>query len=105
MKPNYNKFYTDIVNLKFPEKKQECEFLLNKEELSVMEILLLNKIIFNTDNASRETNQKHRSYQKSDILQILDYQKKHNLNNTQLAKHFKLSRNTVTKWKKLFLIK
>lgn len=104
MKPNYKKFYTDILSLKFPEKKQECEVLLNKEELSVMEILLLNKIIFNTNKASEETNQKHRSYQKSDILQILDYQKKHNLNNTQLANHFQISRNTVAKWRKQFLI-
>lgn len=102
MKPDYNKIYTDIVNLKFPEKKQECEVLLNKKELSVIDILLLNKMIFNTDKTTEETNQKYRSYQKSDILKILDYQKKHKCNNTQLANHFKLSQNTITKWKRLF---
>jgi hypothetical protein len=34
---------------------------------------------------------------------MLDYQKKNKLTNSQLAKHFKLSRNTVTKWKRLFV--
>lgn len=105
MKPDYNKIYTDIVSLKFPEKKQKCEHLLNKKDLSVMEILMLNKIIFNTDKSSEETNQKLRSYQESDILQILDYQKEQKCNNTQLANHFRISKNTVTKWKRLFLTK
>ena len=86
-------------------KKQKCEHLLNKKDLSVMEILMLNKIIFNTDKSSEETNQKLRSYQESDILQILDYQKEQKCNNTQLANHFRISKNTVTKWKRLFLTK
>lgn len=47
-------------------------------------------------------NQKYRSYDKATIIEILNYQKKNSLNNTQLSNHFKLSRNTVTKWKTLF---
>lgn len=31
-----------------------------------------------------------------------DYQKNNNLNSSQLANHFKLSRNTMAKWKKMF---
>lgn len=104
MKPNYNKIYTDIVNLKFPEKKEECENLLNKKELSVMDVLLLNQKIFKTDKTSLENNQRLRSYKKTDVLHILNYQKKYQLNNNQLANHFKLSRNTVAKWKKIFYI-
>ena len=33
---------------------------------------------------------------------ILKYKKDNQLNNTQTAKHFKLSRNTVTKWIKIY---
>ncbi|HUH25918.1 MAG TPA: helix-turn-helix domain-containing protein [Flavobacterium sp.] len=47
-------------------------------------------------------NQKYRSYDKATIIEILNYQKKNGLNNTQLANHFKLSRNTVAKWERLF---
>lgn len=49
-----------------------------------------------------KVNKSHRAYSKEAIYKILEYQKKNCLNNTQLAKHFKLSRNTVTKWKILF---
>ncbi len=102
--PNYRRIYSDILN-KHPEKKAECLPLLKKENLSVLDIIELNKIIFGiVDKQKQAENQKHRSYSKSDILKILDYQKKNNLNNTQLANNFSLSRNTIAKWKKMFLI-
>ena len=43
-------------------------------------------------------------HHKTTILEILQYQKNNNLNNNQLADHFKLSRNTITKWKKIYII-
>ena len=46
---------------------------------------------------------KHRSYCKTTILKILDYQISHALNNTQLAQHFDVSRNTIAKWRRLFI--
>ncbi|UWX61770.1 helix-turn-helix domain-containing protein [Chryseobacterium oranimense] len=104
--PNYKNIYSDIVSKKFPHKQKECETLLKMDSLSFLNIIELNKIIFGVSDIQTENfNQKHRSYQKSDILKILDYQKKNKLNNIQLANHFKLSRNTVTKWKKMFLVK
>ncbi|GAA4161460.1 hypothetical protein GCM10022217_27140 [Chryseobacterium ginsenosidimutans] len=101
--PNYKKIYTDIINMKFPEKKVECDQLLSKKKLSVFDILELNNRIFGKPNDIQEkNNQKHRNYTKGDIIEILKYQKYNYLNNTQLALHFKLSRNTVTRWKRLF---
>ncbi len=47
-------------------------------------------------------NQKLRSYNEEDILRILQYQKNHNMNNLQVAERFGLSRNTMTKWRRLF---
>ena len=103
--PDYFQIYTDILNKKHPDKKEECQSLLQKENLSAIDIIELNKKIFDKQNKETESfNQKHRSYSKTDILKILDYQKKHKLNNTQVANHFNLSRNSVTKWKKMFLI-
>ena len=98
--PNYKRIYSDILNKRYPEKKEVCKQIIQKANLSVFDVIKLNEKIFGTNQSK---NQKLRSYSKSDILKILDYQKKNNLNNSQLANHFKLSRNTVAKWKKLFL--
>ena len=105
IKPNYKKIYTDILSQKYPEKKDKCISLLEKQNLSALDIINLNEQIFGagTSKTHNNSNQRHRSYSKADILKILDYQKKHKLNNSQLALHFKLSRNTVAKWKKMFL--
>lgn len=97
--PDYNKIYYDIIMIKFPSRMEDCKRLLSKERLTALDVITIDKILFgeNTEN------NKHRSYNKKTILKILDYQKKNKLNNSQLAKHFQLSRNTVTKWKKIFI--
>ena len=102
---NYQQIFRDILDTKYPEKKKVCIPLLQKENLSAMDIVKINTEIFGISRENETSNQKHRSYHKSDILKILNYQKKHNLNNSQLANYFKLSRNTVAKWKKIFLNK
>lgn len=103
--PDYKKIYFDILNKKYPHKKEECIILLEKSTLSAIDIIRLNEKIFGKpDRESEIFNQKHRSYSRSDILKILDYQKKNKLTNSQIAIHFKLSRNTLAKWKKIFLV-
>ncbi|RTZ46247.1 helix-turn-helix domain-containing protein [Chryseobacterium arthrosphaerae] len=72
---------------------------LEKEEMSAFDIITLNNLIFGSDH----NNQKHKSYTISDIKEIMEYQFKNNLSNQDLAKHFNLSRNTVTRWRKIFL--
>lgn len=101
--PDYKKIYTDILIKKFPYKHEECKGLLQKQKLSALDIIVLNKKIFGKDEYSLSRNQKHRSYSESDILEMLHYQKKHKINDSQLAKHFNLSRNSVTKWKRMFV--
>ncbi|MCS4304925.1 helix-turn-helix domain-containing protein [Chryseobacterium sp. BIGb0232] len=98
--PDYKKIYSDIINIKYPEKEEMCRIFLSKENLSVLDVIQINKVLFNTNSSDNtQFNQRHRSYDVSAISHILDYQKKYQLNNSQLAKHFKLSRNTITKWK------
>lgn len=98
--PDFNLIYYDIITQKYPQKYAVCKYLLLKKELMALDILKINALIFGT---SEKNSQQYRSYSKADILRILDYQKKNQLSNTQLALHFKLSRNTVGKWKKNFL--
>ncbi len=100
--PDYKIIYTDIINKKYPHKAIECSSILEKKELSVIDIIELNQKIFGTDIES--FNRKYRSYSRQDILHILNYQKRYNLNDSQLANHFKLSRNSVAKWKKIFQV-
>ncbi|MDM1071450.1 helix-turn-helix domain-containing protein [Empedobacter brevis] len=103
-KINYKTLYTDILNDLYPSKISVCQEILDKKSLTVLDILELNQFIFGDEHKKNiEVNQKFKSYSRQDILLILDYQKKHQLNNAQLAHHFKLSRNTVTKWKKIFI--
>lgn len=101
--PDYKKIFIDILNMKFPARLPEFQYLLDKDELSVLDVIEVNQKIFNL-NTTTDNNQKLKSYDEITILEILNYQRKNKLNNRQLASQFKLSRNTITKWKKLFKI-
>lgn len=98
--PDYKRIYSDIINKKYPHKRQECSDLLKKSNLSVLDIIKLNRKIFGLNR--QQSTYRHRSYKESDILEILNYQKTNMINNAQLARHFNISRNTIAKWKKLF---
>ena len=100
---NYKNIFCDLLTKKYPERLSEFQDILNKDSLNELDVLTISKKL----SISKETNTedgKIRSYSQSTILKILDYQKKNRLNNIQLANHFSLSRNTVAKWKKIFLI-
>lgn len=65
-----------------------------------MDKICLNAIITGSeDKQTIRDNQKPKSCDKRTILQILDHQKKHQLNNSQLTAHFRLSRDTVANCK------
>ncbi|MEI3791144.1 MULTISPECIES: helix-turn-helix domain-containing protein [unclassified Chryseobacterium] len=99
--PDYKRIYTDLINEKYPDKKEACRTILSKKTLSILDVIACSNIL--TDKEDKNTlifNQKHRFYDKQSILEILNYQEKYGYNNAQLARHFKLSRNTVANWKK-----
>lgn len=101
--PNYKKIFTDILVSKHPEKYERCRSILQKEALSMLDVIKLNQMIFATeDHGTAEFSRKQRSYDESSILEILEYQKRNGYNNTQIASKFKLSRNSVARWKKIF---
>lgn len=98
---DYKKIYKDIIMDKCPQKYLLLEEILNKDKLIAIDILRLNKIIFEqNDTKNDEFNQKLKSYTIQDVNYILNYQKRNKMTNNQLAKHFKMSRNTISKWKK-----
>ncbi|WP_300674732.1 helix-turn-helix domain-containing protein [Soonwooa sp.] len=101
--PNYNKIYSDLIQHKFPERISEFSSIFNgKQRLSTFDVITLNQKLFG--KIDDDTNQKLRSYSKNDIIEILNYQKKNNMNNSEMANYFKISRNSIAKWKKLFLV-
>lgn len=102
--PDYKRIYTDLVNEKYPEKKDVFTVILSKKNFSVLDVIACNRILSSREDKNTFIfNQKHRSFDQQSILEILDYQKKHQCSNVQLALHFKLSRNTIAKWKKKFI--
>ena len=102
-RPNYKKIFEDIIVEICPERKSEFTFYLDNDNFSIMEVIDINQKIFGSgDKETSYFNQRHRSYDSETILKILAYQKNKNLSNVQLANHFKLSRNTVSKWKKMY---
>ncbi|KFC19603.1 transposase [Chryseobacterium sp. FH1] len=102
VKPDYKLIYSDILQSKYPEKIYSCKAILRKDNLSTLEVIKLNKLIFGVSDERSKENQRYRAYDKTAIINILEYQKTNKLNNTELACHFRLSRNTITKWKKFF---
>ena len=101
--PDYRRIFLDIIEMKYPEKKEICKNILNKKELLTLDVIHLNHMVFGIkDKETFVFNQSHRFYNEKAIAEILEYQKKNNLSNSETARHFKMSRNTITKWKKLF---
>jgi hypothetical protein len=102
-KPDYKRIYQDMIQQKFPGKKELFSSVLEKQTLSFFDVLLLSNLVSGMQKKDTITfNQMHKSYDQETIKDILEYQKKNKLNNSQIAIHFKLSRNTISKWKKNF---
>jgi hypothetical protein len=104
MGPDYKQIYTDIIKEKYPEKSNDLQIKNRIERIqTVMDILSLNTLVFGQAKAITESNnQKLRSYDEDSVLKILEYQQKNKLSNNKTALHFKMSRNTIAKWKKYY---
>lgn len=101
--PNYIKMYRDLIEKKFPERLNEFKVTLDKENLTSLEVIELNDLLFGKKSKEQEVHEhKYRAYDKQTILRIIRYQRQHQLNDKDLALHFKLSRNTIARWKRIF---
>lgn len=101
--PNYKKIYTDMIEKKYMSKREQCEIILKKSTLSTLDIIMLNNIISCSDDCRNfVANQKHKSYDIQTIKAVLEYQKRNKISNSQTAIEFKMSRNTIAKWKRKY---
>ena len=103
MIPNYKKIYRDLILEKYSHKMDDPKVNTSLKNLNTtLDVIKLNDLLTNNRSSNTEINQKLRSYDKESIIKILSYQKINRMNNTQVAAHFNLSRNTITKWKRIF---
>lgn len=103
--PNYGRIYRDIIDKRFPERIDEFAEKLNKEHLTFFEVIELNDLLFGKKSKHEENQeQRYRAYDKQTILRIFRYQQQHNITDRELASHFKLSINTIAKWKRVFCV-
>lgn len=93
-----------MIAKKYPDKAEACEPILSKKTLKTIDVVMLNNIIVGFDPTDISTNQKLKSYDKDTVFEILRYQKKNKLNNKQTSLHFNISRNTLSSWKKKFMV-
>lgn len=103
--PDYRKIYLDILHKKYPEKEEECKEILSKKVITFLEVIRLNDIIFKQDkNENLRINQNLRSYDLETAKEILVYQRKNGMNNSEIARKFRMSRNTIASWRKKICI-
>lgn len=106
-RPFYRKLYVDLIRDKYPYKEQDISLFLIKKVWTALDVIEINELLFgsNKDKSDVVVDKKHRAYDKASIVKILRYQKRNNLKNIEIANKYGLSRNTISKWKKLFQLK
>ncbi|MBB4805551.1 hypothetical protein HNP38_000823 [Chryseobacterium defluvii] len=91
--PNYQKIYEDLLRSKGLEGTKEVPRFEKSTDIIRFDNLISDK---NNEGADKE-NQRFRAYDEESVLEILTYQKKYRLNNSELARIFRLSRNTIAR--------
>ncbi|MCT2409950.1 helix-turn-helix domain-containing protein [Chryseobacterium antibioticum] len=102
--PDFKLIYTDIINEKFPEKIND-PLIRNKLNAlnTAVDVLKFNILVFGeSEYPILFKNQRLRSYDEASIREILNYQSKNKLTNTETGNHFKISRNTIARWRSFF---
>ena len=103
--PDYKRIFSDILRKKQPNQKKEISSMLQKSSFISLEIIKLNQAIFGKKSADDFTfNKRQRSYDLDTIIQILKFQKKGMFTHTEISRRFGISRNTISKWNKQFLL-
>lgn len=103
-RPLYRKLYADMIRDKYPECEALCKHYFKKQHWTALDVLEVNQLLFSKKKNKQgvSVDQKHRAYDEESIKQILLYQQKNGLNNSQIANKYGLSRNTISKWRRLF---
>ncbi len=101
-KPDFGKIFREMAEKKNIPKNQQ-ERIAEQKGWNSLDVIEINEELFAKDNKENiKFNQKHRAYDESSIKELLEYQQKHKLNNTEMMSLFKISRNTIARWKRIF---
>lgn len=101
-KPDFCRIFQEIA-----QKNERSEMLIehieNINEWNSLIVIKMNeKVVAEPGSENLKCNQKHKAYDEHSIKEILNYQEKNNLNNSEMMRLFKISRNTIARWKKMF---
>ncbi|EJL70041.1 helix-turn-helix domain-containing protein [Chryseobacterium populi] len=103
MRPNYRKIFQDMLQLEHPDKLEDPKIReLLKKLNTTEEVLNFNDKLFKQSKESLKNNQKLKTYDKKTMLKLLQYQKKHGFSTSYMSKKYKISRTTISNWKKTF---
>lgn len=101
-KPDFGKIFQEIAEKKnLPKAEQDR--IAEQKEWGSLEVIKTNEELFVKRNKENlKFNQQHKAYDKSSIRKLLDYQKRNQLNNSEMTRMFKLNRITLGKWQRCF---
>lgn len=103
MKPNYTRIYLDLIKYKNKENLVSEALVEKIKNIKfVNDVLEIEKELFKNDNL--EYNQKLKCYDETTVKGFLRYQKANNMTNVELSDQYKISRNTIAKWKKIYSV-
>ncbi len=103
MRPNYKKIYHDMLKLEHPEKLKDPKIRELLDKLHTTEdVLNFNEKIFEQSKESEKNNQRLKTYDKKTMFKLLQYQQKHGFSTSYMSRKYKISRTTISNWKKTF---
>lgn len=100
-KPDFGKIFWDMAQKKNLSDKQKQQIVGKKNWRSLDVVKMSEKLFGGVSKESLSFNQSHRAYDEKSIKYIVNYQKKHGLSNSEVARQFRLSRTTIIKWQKM----
>ncbi len=99
--PNYKQIYKELLKKYGIKVDTDIQKILRKKQLNSLDVIFLNqKIVKKQQLCDKSRNAQLRSYDKESIDYILNYLELHKMTIADVAKKFKISRNTIGRWKK-----
>ncbi|MCD9855717.1 hypothetical protein LUD75_13420 [Epilithonimonas sp. JDS] len=103
MKPNYTKIYLDLIKFRKKDDVISDSLLEKINNIKIVkDVLEIERELFKNDNSAY--NQKLRCYDEKTVKSILEHQRLNKITNTELGQKYKVSRNTIAKWRKIYSI-
>ncbi|MDR6516248.1 hypothetical protein [Chryseobacterium camelliae] len=103
MRPNYVKIFTDMLKEYDPEKLNDPKIQRQLRNLNTSEdVLNFNEKVFQQSKEMQKSNQKLKTYDRKTMIKLLKYQQKHGFSTSYMSRKYKISRTTLSKWRKNF---